>query len=114
MKFILSIILTCLFAFLGGLWLPWWSIAVAAFLAALMIFQPPGKAFLGGFIGLFILWGALAWWIDMQNQGVLSRKIAMIFPLSGNPFLLILVTAITGGSVAGFAAATGSFLRSAR
>lgn len=114
MKFILSIILTSLLAFLGGLWLPWWSIALAAFLASLMIFQSPGKAFLGGFIGSFLLWGSLAWWIDIQNQGILSRKIAMILPLSGNSFLLILVTALVGGLVAGFAAAGGSFLRSAR
>ena len=114
MKFILSIVLTALLAFIGGLWLPWWSIAFASFIVALMIFQPAGKAFLGGFIGLFLLWGVLAWWINSQNQGILSRKMAMILPLSGNSFLLILLTALVGAVIAGFAAASGSFLRSAR
>jgi hypothetical protein len=114
MKFILSIILTALLAFIGGLWLPWWSIALAGFLTALMIFQSPGKAFLGGFTGLFMLWSALASWIDIQNQGILSGKIAMILPLNGNSFLLILVTAVVGGLVAGFAAISGSFLRLAK
>ena len=114
MKFILSITLTALLAFISGLWLPWWSIALAAFITALIVFQSPGKAFLGGFIGLFLLWGALAWWIDTQNQGILSRKIAMILPLSGNSFLLIIVTAFAGALVAGLAAISGSFLRSAK
>ena len=114
MKFILSITLTALLAFISGLWLPWWSIALAAFITALIVFQSPGKAFLGGFIGLFLLWGVLAWWIDTQNQGILSRKIAMILPLSGNSFLLIIVTAFAGALVAGLAAISGSFLRSAK
>ena len=97
MKFILSVFLTAILAFLGGLWLPWWSIALAAFISALLLFQPPGKAFLAGFTGLFLLWGSLAWWIDLQNQGVLSKKIALILPLSGNSILLVLVTAFAGG-----------------
>src|SRR6185295_16083080 len=113
MKFILSIILTALLAFIGGLWLPWWSIAIAAFVIGFMVGQSPGRAFLAGFSGLFLLWGILAWWIDLQNHGILSKKIAMILPLSGNTFLLILVTALIGGLVAGFAAVCGSLLHSA-
>ena len=114
MKFVLSIIFTSLLAFTGGLWLPWWCIAIAGFISALMIGQSPAKAFLGGFTGIFLLWILLAWWIDIQNRGILSHKIAMILPLNGNSFLLILVTAIVGGLVGGLAAATGSLLRSTR
>ena len=114
MKFILSLALTALLAFAGNLWLPWWSIAIAAFIAALMLVQSPVKAFFSGFAGLFLLWGGLAWWIDLQNKSILSHKIALILPLSGNPFLLVLVTAFVGGLVAGFAALSGSLLRLAR
>ena len=114
MKFVLSIVLTSLLAFAGGLWLPWWCIAIAGFISAVMIGQSPGRSFLGGFIGIFLLWSLLAWWIDIQNHSILSHKIAMILPLSGNSFLLILVTAIVGGLVGGLAAATGSLLRYTR
>jgi hypothetical protein len=114
MKFVLSIILTSLLAFAGGLWLPWWCIAIAGFISGIMIGQSPGKSFLGGFTGIFLLWCLLAWWIEIQNSSILSHKIAMILPLNGNSFLLILVTAIVGGLVGGFAAVTGSFLRSTR
>ena len=70
-----------------------------------------GKAFLSGFLGIFILWLVLAWWIDIKNQHVLSNKVAEIFPLGGSSFLLILVTALIGGLVGGLAAMSGSYLR---
>jgi hypothetical protein len=114
MKFLSAIILTALLAFVGGLWLAWWSIAIAAFLIALLIHQRAGKAFLAGFVGVFVLWGALAWWIDMKNEGILSHKIAGVLPLGGSSFLLILVTACIGALVAGFGAMSGSYLRRSR
>lgn len=112
MKLLAAIVLTALLAFVSGLYLPWWSIAVAAFAVAVLVHQKAGKAFLSGFLGLFLLWGGLAWWIDMKNNGILSQKIAELLKLGGNSLLLILVTAFIGGLVAGFGAMTGSFLRS--
>ena len=114
MKFIVAILLTALLAFAGGIWLGWWIIAVAAFVIALLIHQRAGKAFLSGFLGVFILWGSLACWIDIRNEHVLSKKIAEVLPLGGNSLLLILVTALIGGLVAGFGAISGSYLRSSR
>ncbi len=111
MKLIVAIILTALLAFVGGLYLPWWSVAIAAFLAALLIPLRSGKAFLSGFLGVFILWALLAWRIDMNNEGILSKKVAEIFHLGGSSFLLILVTAFIGALVGGIAAMSGSFLR---
>jgi hypothetical protein len=114
MKFLSAIILTALLAFMGGLWFAWWSIAIAAFVIALLIHQRAGKAFLSGFFGVFVLWGALAWWMDMKNEGILSHKIAAVLPLGGSSFLLILVTACIGALVAGFGSMSGSYLRSSR
>lgn len=112
MKLIAAIILTALLAFIGGIYLPWWSLAIAAFLVALLIPQKAGKALLSGFLGVFILWAILAWWIDVKNQGVLSKKIAAVLPLGGSTLALIIVTALVGGLVAAFAAMSGSYLRS--
>ncbi|HEY9364209.1 MAG TPA: hypothetical protein VIQ00_13165 [Chitinophagaceae bacterium] len=113
MKFIVAIILTVLFSFIAGLYLPWWSLAIVAFIVALLIHQQAGKAFLAGFLALFFLWALLAWWIDVKNQGLLSAKVAALLPLGGSSFLLIIVTAFIGALVAGLAAMSGSFLRSA-
>ncbi|HLG40387.1 MAG TPA: hypothetical protein VI461_11995 [Chitinophagaceae bacterium] len=114
MKFTVAATLTALLAFAGGLWFGWWIIAVAAFVIALLVHQRTGRAFFSGFLGVFILWGAMAWWIDMKNEHVLSKKIAEVLPLGGNSLLLIFVTALIGGLVAGVGAISGSYLRSSR
>lgn len=112
MKLIVAIILTALLAFVGGLYMDWWSIAIAAFLVAIIVHQRAPKAFLSGFLGIFLVWGGLAFWIDAANDHYLSKKIAQLLPLGGNTILLIVVTAFVGALVGGFAAMTGSFLRS--
>src|SRR5574338_639086 len=112
MKLIVAIILTALLAFIGGIYMQWWSLALAAFFIALLIPQKAGKAFLSGFLGVFILWAALAWRINMKNESILAKKIATVLPLGGNEYVLILVTAFIGGVVGGFAAMSGSYLRS--
>lgn len=111
MKFVTATILTALLAFISGLFLPWWGIAITSLLVAVLVHQKAGKAFLAGFVGVFILWAGLAWWIDMKNNGILSKKIAGILPLGGSSIVLILVTGLVGGLVAGFAAMSGSYLR---
>lgn len=114
MKFLTATILTSLLSFIGGLYLPWWSVAIAAFAVALLVHQKGGKAFLAGFTGVFLLWAGLAWWIDSKNQSLLSEKIALVLPLGGSSMLLILVTALLGGLTGGFAAMSGSYLRASR
>ena len=111
MRLILSILLIAVLSFLAGLILPWWSIALISFGVAAFIHQSVGMAFLSGFLGIFILWGLIAIWIDLKNESILSHKIAQIFPLSGSSFLLILITAFIGALVGGFAAMAGSSLR---
>jgi hypothetical protein len=111
MKLLVAIILTALLSFAAGLYFPWWSIAIAAFLSVLLIPLTGGRAFLAGFLGVFLLWFVLALWIDIKNQHILSKKIAEIFPLGGSSFAIILVTAIIGAVVGGLAALSGSYLR---
>ncbi len=111
MKFLAATILTALLAFISGLFLPWWGIAITSLLVALLVHQKAGKAFLAGMLGVFILWAGMAWWIDMKNNGVLSKKVASVLPLGGNAILLIILTGIVGSLVAGMAAMSGSFLR---
>jgi hypothetical protein len=112
MKLLVAIILTALLSFVFGLYFPWWSIAIASFIATLLIPMTASRGFISGFAGVFILWAVLAWWIDVKNQHILSKKVAEIFPLGGSSLLLILVTAIIGALVGGFAAMSGSYLRS--
>ena len=111
MKILVAIILTALLSFVAGLYFPWWSIAIAAFASVLLIPLASARAFLAGFLGVFLLWFLLALWIDVKNQHILSKKIAEIFPLGGSSFAIILVTAFIGALVGGLAALSASFLR---
>jgi hypothetical protein len=111
MKILVSIILIALIAFVCGLYLPWWTIAIAAFLVALIIPQFPWKAFLSGFAAIFILWAFLAWWKDLINDGILAAKMAELFGLPSNSLMMVLITAVVGGLIGGFAALSGAYLR---
>src|SRR5215510_5242852 len=113
MKFLIATILTALLSFIAGIYINlWWFFAIVALLVALLVHQKAGKAFFAGFLALFILWFGLAFWIDSANNSVLSVKIASLLPLGGSKWLLMIVTAFIGGLIAGFAAMSGSYLRS--
>jgi ABC-type antimicrobial peptide transport system permease subunit len=111
MKFLISIVLTVILAFALGLFLDWWSIAIAAFVASLFIPQHPWRAFVAGFLALLLLWGGYSFFINQRNGGLLASKIASVLPLSGNIGLLLFVTALVAGLVGGFASLSASFLR---
>ena len=112
MKFLTATILTALLSFIAGIFIPlWWFFAAVALIVALLIHQRAGKAFLAGFLGLFLLWFILAFWMDSANNGVLSIKIASLLPLGGSKWGLMILTAIFGGLIAGFSAMSGSYLR---
>jgi hypothetical protein len=116
MKIVTAIILTGFLAYVAGVYstLPWWSFAITSLFVALAIHQRPGKAFLAGFSGLFLLWAGLALLKDSANEHLLATKVAGILPLGGSYVLLIFVTGIVGGLVSGLAALTGSYLRRLR
>lgn len=109
MKFITALLLTALLSYAACLFFPWWSIAVAALCVAVFMHQKPANAFISAFLALFLLWAIQCFIIDMQNEHLLSRKVAAILPLGGSSIGIILVTAFVGALVAGLAALTGSF-----
>ena len=111
MKFFFSFILTILLSFAACLFLPWWSIAIAAFVVAALIPQKPGKSFLTAFAAVFLLWGGLSFWMSNNNDHVLAHKVSQLILKMDNPILLILATALIGAIVAAFAALAGSYIR---
>ncbi len=111
MKFIIALLLTAILAYFGGIYFPWWTIAVAAFLVPLLIVQPPFRSFLTGFLAVFLLWAYLAWQADNANEGILSERISPLIPGPDNALFLILITGFLGGLLGGLGALTGSLIR---
>jgi hypothetical protein len=110
MKFAFSVLLTVLLAYALGLYLDWWSIAIAAFVVALVLRQRPDISFASGSVAILLLWGGYSIFLNQRNGGLLAEKVAFILPLKGNVPLLLFITALVGALVGGMAALTASYL----
>jgi len=110
MKFVIQFIAIALVAFILELFMPWWCIAIAAFVAGYAL---KSKAnFLAGLLGIALLWLIKAWILDGLSAAPLADRVAAIFSL--NKPLLMLATALIGGLVGGFAAMSGAALKKER
>jgi hypothetical protein len=114
MKFLTALLLTALLAFATNLYLPWWALAITSAVVAYAIIQQPLKAFLSGFLGVFILWACLCYFKSSGNQHILAQKIAQLILKNNSAYLLMAVTAFLGALVSGLAALAGSFLRATK
>ena len=72
-KFLVSILLIALLSFICGLFLPWWTIALAAFVVSALIPLTPLQSFFAGFLAIFFLWGGLAFGIDQMNNAAFGE-----------------------------------------
>ncbi len=107
MKFFIQFIAIIIVAFILELFMPWWCIAIAAFAAGYAL--KSSANFLAGLIGIALLWLIKAWMLDASSAAPLAERVAAIFSLS-KPLLLV-VTALIGGLVGGFAAMSGAALK---
>lgn len=112
MKFLITFILIALLSFAAGIYFPWWSLAIVGFVVGIVIPQSGWSAFFAGFLSVAILWTVLSLMLSIPNEHILARRVAPIFVKTDSPFLLILVTALIGGLVGGFATLTGNLLQS--
>ena len=108
MLFLIILILS----FASGYFLPWWVVAIAAFLAAFFIGKTSGQSFWSGFSAVFIVWTVLALFKSIPNDHVLAKRVAELFTLP-NWILLLLITALIGGLVGGMSALSGLLLKKA-
>jgi hypothetical protein len=95
-------------AMIFQLFLPWWSIAIAAFAFGYIVNQR--YPFLNGFTAIFMLWTVYATWISYTNEGLLAGKLAVLLGVS-YAFVPVILTGITGGLTGGFASLAGHYLK---
>lgn len=107
---VLTILFIACAGSLGLLGLPWWALAPAGMLAGWLFPQSAGRSLLAGFAGGFLLWAALAGWMDWANGGLLSARVGLLFQgISGNT--LVLLTGLMGGLLGGFSCLCGRWAR---
>jgi len=113
MRMPVTIVAIIVVAFIAGTITPWWSVAVAAFLVALISGHRPGRGFLAGFIAIGLYWLVLALYRDASNEHILAARMAVLFHLPG-PYAFAVVTAVIGALVGGLSAWAGSLLSTRR
>lgn len=111
MKLLISAGLTALASFAVGLFFPWWSLTIAAFLVAFFSKTTSLESFLAGFLGVFLLWSIMAWSISSSNDHILAHRMSQVIIKNDSPFLLVLLTGLAGGMSSGFAAWCGTSFR---
>ena len=104
---LIHFLLVILIAFILGPHLPWWSVMLTALVVGFILPLKKASVFFVPFLAIWILWIVQAFLISNANDFTLAKKIAVLFPLSGNPYLLLLVTGIVGGLAAGVAGIFG-------
>ena len=103
LNFAVTLILAIAFSF----FLPWWSVMIAAFITAFRLPLKGVAVFLVPFVAILLFWSIYGYILADANDFILSKKIAILLPLEGNPYILLLVTGIIGGLAAGITAIFG-------
>jgi hypothetical protein len=104
-------LLIALLSLVAQLFLPWWSVALVAF--AFCFGRPlgGGRSFVYSFLGVGLVWLAYALWQHTQSGGILTSRMAEVLKLPPSATALLLLTAVLGGLVAGFAGLAGYWVR---
>jgi len=107
MKPFLNFIVTIVVALILSQFLPWWSVMVAGFVTGLFFSLKRFAVFYIPFLAIFLFWSVYCFWLGNGHDFVMAKKIAVLLPLSGSPYLLIIVTGVVGGLAAGVAGILG-------
>jgi hypothetical protein len=108
MRQLISILIITILSVVATSFLPWWLIAVIAFLA--VAFVRPPKPFLAGFFGIALFWLIAILVQDVRNEYILSQRIAEVFSLP-HVSILIIVNVLLGGLIGGLAGWSAAAMR---
>ena len=106
-KYLLNFIVTLALAVVLSLFLPWWSVMLAAFISAFIIDIKRAAVFFVPFFAIVLFWTIYSILLSSANDFILAKKIAVLLPLQGSLALLFLVVGLIGGLAAGIAAVFG-------
>lgn len=102
-----NFVVTIILAYVLSLYLPWWSVMIAAFISGCLIPLKKAAVFFIPFIAVALLWIIQSYMLSNANDFILAKKIATLLKLNGNTILLLLVTGVVGGLAAGVSGILG-------
>ncbi len=111
MKFIIVTLAIAAVAFGVQLVLPWWSLALVAFLIGFVSNLSGWAALAAGFLGSGSVWALYAFLLNSGNNSLLSHKMAALFGVPSSALLMVPISALIAALLGGFAAAGGRNLK---
>ncbi len=109
----IQIILIAILSLLAQLVLPWWSLAIVAFLVCFWRSQSAGEAFLHSFLGVAAVWLVYALLIHSRTDGILTGRMSELLFKTNSALLPLVVVTLVSGLVGGLAGLSGFFVRQA-
>ncbi len=112
MKNLFSILVIAVLCCAMQWFLPWWVIIFPCAFVGFFVGEKDGyKAFLRGFIGVFLVWISYALIRSLANDHLLANRMSLLIFKLKAPYLLMVVSAIIGGLTGGLAALSGFYIR---
>ena len=93
------------------LFFEWWLMAVVCYFVSAILGKTAWGVFFSAFFAVFFVWATKAFWADLQNEQILSGRIAELFGLSAGSEWLFAIVAVIGGVIAAFAAISGYYTK---
>lgn len=109
----IEIFLIAILSLLAQFVLPWWSLAVVAFLVCFWRSSGGGRAFLSGFLGVAIVWLAHALLLQLRTDGIFIGRMSELLFKTNTAVLPLVVTTLVGGLVGGLAGLSGYLVKQA-
>lgn len=103
MVFLLILVLVAI----GQLYAPWWSMAVVCWVVAALLGRRFFATAMSAFLAVFFVWAIKAFITDLQNEQLLSARVAAMMGLPQVSEWLFLLTALLGALLAFMAASAG-------
>ena len=105
-------LLIAILSFLAQLFLPWWSLAIVAFVCSFFLGKKATQSFIIGSLACGLVWLVMALFIHFSRGDLMTNRAAELFSLSSS-WILYPVTFLIAGIVGGLAAVSGYYLKSA-
>ncbi|GAB4005567.1 hypothetical protein EXU85_01245 [Spirosoma sp. KCTC 42546] len=109
----IQILIIAVLSLLAQFLLPWWSVAIVAFLVCFWRSERAGQSFFYGFYGIAIVWLVYAFILHSRTDGIFTGRMGELLFKTNNASLPVIVTAIIGGLVGGLAGLSGYFVKQA-
>lgn len=110
MKFLSATLLSGILFYTMGLFLPWWGSFVVGVIVGMLMHQNYFLSFLSVFTGVLLVGLGYIFYVSIQNDHILAKRISLMIIKEESPVLLIIISSLISALTAGISSITGRSL----